>query len=535
MNKTHQQTHRLTTAILAGFVLALSTLGLNAVTTFAASDDPQRESAEQQNDHPTPHPSEETASPNTSDEPDHTEPPTDHDDNEDFNATVETPGPDDTGQNNTETDDPSATDANTDEPARDAVTTTATSETTGSPELVLDPTSVSTGEAINVSGTNFATGHIDIKLEDETLVAANADEDGNFSTIIQLTRDLNPGEYVIVAHDKQDQQATAQLTVSTGEDTQQSSELELTTNTTEVRIGDTIRLRLEGPEELLAAHSTGEDPQEVAPHSELTNTVGQRGVFTESGPTLVDAGEGYRVFEYVVPEHQPTNNVFDDVGAITHGVYFTFFTTIETDASTAVDDGANITSNEITVVVNGTATEPDAAEAPAQEPIATLTIQPEQIDLTDFVGDPDEGAGVLHRVEDLAPGTQVNYTINGPSSIEVLTDAATANNNGTVEFRIHGYESRAEAGYLGSYTTAVSFDERNEESGELAGNFTVTGQAPADETPTADELEPLGSSLATTGSSHTMLYILTGLLLLVAGAIIAYTNRKRLFGPKDRV
>src|SRR5699024_4871632 len=181
-------------------------------------------------------------------------------------------------------------------------------------------------------------------------------------------------------------EATAQLTVSADEDASRTPELGLTTNTTEVQVGDTIRLRLEGPEELLAEHSTSDGPSDVTPHSELTNTIGQRGVSTETGPILVDSDDGYRIFEYQVPAHQPTNNVFDDVGTITHGVYFTFFTTEDSASSTENPEGTTITSNEITIVVNETSAQPETAGAAISEHNAVLILQPEELELRDLVG-----------------------------------------------------------------------------------------------------------------------------------------------------
>lgn len=516
MEKTHQQTYRLTTATLAGFVLALSMFGRGADPAFAASEDEQVD----------------TTSNNDPSKPDRTDPldSVTADAHGDFRFATAPPGRKNTGPNEL-----TAVDTDSGETTTAAVAITETPETTSTPELVVDPTSTTAGEAINVSGTHFATGNIEIELEGELLVEAHADDDGTFSTIIQLTGNLEAGEYVLTAYDENGREATAQLTVSADEDASRTPELGLTTNTTEVQVGDTIRLRLEGPEELLAEHSTNDGSPDVTPHSELTNTIGQRGVFTETGPTLVDSGDGYHIFEYQVPAHQPTNNVFDDVGAITHGVYFTFFTTVDSASSTENPEGTSITSNEITIVVNETSAQPETAGTPLSETDAVLILQPEELELRDFVGDPEEGAGVLHRVEDLTPGTQVHYTISGPANVEVLTQDVTADEAGTVEFRVHGFASATRSVYLGTYTTAITVDGRSEQAGELANNFTVTGQTPTNEAQPPGQLEQLGVSLATTDSPHTMVLVLTGLLLIAGGAIAVYTNRARLFDPKDRV
>lgn len=454
---------------------------------------------------------------------------TNADANGEFTIALTTPTRIDTGRNEL-----TAVDGETGRTATAALTINDTAETIGTPLVTIDPTSAYPGEAVNVTGTHFSSGPIELMFNGESLPEANAGDGGAFSTIVNIPPELQPGEYEVVAVDENDQRATAALTVLQEADEHgQAAVLELTTNTTQVQIGDTLRLRVEGPEDFLAEHSTQNDAPPLTPHSELTNTIGQRGTFVETEPQLTDSGDGYRTFEYVVPEYQPTTNVFDDVGAITHGVYFTFFIEIE-NAESEGDDSPGVTSNEVTVVVNGSGTD-HTTEDTDRETASALTIDPEQIDLEEFVGDPDESAGIHHRIDELTPGTETHYTVNGPEHVERITQSTAANDQGVVEFTIYGQEASATSAYLGDYTTTITFNEDNGISGELTGEFAVTGQPPAGQPGDPDELEPLGIRLATTGGNHTALFVFVGLLLAAGGAIVVFTNRSRLFDTEEPV
>src|SRR5699024_5749099 len=180
-----------------------------------------------------------------------------------------------------------------------------------------------------------------------------------------------------------------------------ANQLQLTTTDTEVKIGDTIHLTLEGPEELLAKHNL--DDGTLLPQSELTNTVGQKGQFSNTNLKLVDTTDGSRVFQYVVPEYQPTTNVFDDVGTVSPGVHFTFSAAIVAHSDEPQD---NITSNEVTIVVVGNGSDTRHKSSQAFDP--ALTVDPGISTLQQFVGDPNDGAGVTHVVEGLTPDTEIS-------------------------------------------------------------------------------------------------------------------------------
>ncbi len=321
---------------------------------------------------------------------------------------------------------------------------------------------------------------------------------------------------------------TAQLTVDPtsaqadddGKRNESASQLKLTTSDTEVKVGDTIHLTLEGPEELLAEHNL--DDGALLPQGELTNTIGQKGQFSAQHLELIDTTDDSRVFQYVVPKYQPTTNAFDDVGTVAPGVHFTFFTAIAAPSH----DVNNITSNEVTVRVVGDGD--DTGHSPAQTSDPTITVDPGTSTLKQFVGDPSDGAGVTHIVEGLTPDTEISYTVAGPTNVKALTQTATADDNGQVEFSVHGLESAPDVAYAGNYTTFLTIDPNGDHT-RLASHFSITGQVLEGTTTQLNEIVPLGADLASIGTSHTKLLWYTGALLLIAGAIVTYTNRGRLF------
>lgn len=196
------------------------------------------------------------------------------------------------------------------------------------------------------------------------------------------------------------------------------------------------------------------------------------------------------------------------------------------------------------------------ANAPENDDVTepALIIDPEEIALEDFVqSDPeDDDAGVDHRVEGLEPGTAVSYTVTGPEGVTDFTQNRTADDEGVLEFVIHGFDVADPTVYLGDYTTVVTYDNEEDETAELSGSFAVVADdgTPAagdggDETPDLgtddDSAAPAGGTssnlnndtgLAQTGATGVHLGLLAGALLLVGGAFVAFANRARLFGRK---
>lgn len=179
-------------------------------------------------------------------------------------------------------------------------------------------------------------------------------------------------------------------------------------------------------------------------------------------------------------------------------------------------------------------------EADVVEP--ALTIDPEEITLEDFVGDPDDGAGVTHVVEGLEPGAEITYTVTGPEGVNDFEQTRSVDENGVLEFVIHGFEGPNPEVYLGEYTTVVTFVNEDGETEQLTGSFSVvTGEddeAGTDEDddaaePVADTSADInGTDLAQTGATSGQLALIAGGLLLLGGAFVVFANRARLFGRK---
>src|SRR5699024_801338 len=65
-----------------------------------------------------------------------------------------------------------------------------------------------------------------------------------------------------------------------------------------------------------------------------------------------------------------------------------------------------------------------------------LIIEPEEITLDDFVGEPDDGAGVAHTVEGIEAGTEISYVVSGPEGVNDFEQTADVDDDGLVEFII---------------------------------------------------------------------------------------------------
>src|SRR5699024_305336 len=128
-------------------------------------------------------------------------------------------------------------------------------------------------------------------------------EDGNLSTIIKIPQQLDAGQYRLTAQDSQHRQANTTLTIVEGNDDQSSTQLNLSANNTEVKVGDIIHLTLEGPEELLATLTTDHGSQALLPTSELTNTAGRRGQLPTAQQELIHSSHASRALQCTVPEH----------------------------------------------------------------------------------------------------------------------------------------------------------------------------------------------------------------------------------------
>lgn len=171
-----------------------------------------------------------------------------------------------------------------------------------------------------------------------------------------------------------------------------------------------------------------------------------------------------------------------------------------------------------------------------------LTIDPERIDLDDFVGDPEDGAGANHIVEGMEPGTEISYVVSGPEYVNDYESTADVDEDGVASFVIHGYDVADPAVYLGEYNTVVTYVDDAGETQTLSGSFTVVDGDDDDSTaggsdgddddraPSAPVDVNGASGLAQTGANGVQLGFLAGGLLVVGAALLAFANRRRLFG-----
>lgn len=176
-----------------------------------------------------------------------------------------------------------------------------------------------------------------------------------------------------------------------------------------------------------------------------------------------------------------------------------------------------------------------------QETDPAMTIDPEEIAVEEFVGDPEDGAGVDHTVEGLEAGTDISYVVTGPEGINDFESTGVVDEEGVAEFVIYAPEISDPSPYLGDYTTVVTYETADGDTEQLSGDFSVVsgsgGAGGADDgaEPVADT-QPVDlngdDNLARTGASNVQLGLLAGLLLAIGGGFVVFANRGRLFGRK---
>src|SRR5699024_5883100 len=189
-------------------------------------------------------------------------------------------------------------------------------------------------------------------------------------------------------------------------------------------------------------------------------------------------------------------------------------------------------------------------------PEPALTVDPTEINLEDFVGDPEEGAGVTHNLTGMAPDTEFEYAVETPANIQPFSSSVLSDENGAAEFSIYGENADNPSVYLGDYTTIVTYVDEDGETQTLTANFSVVEADDSGEvTPVVDTGEPAepvadtdndqdeaapapavggaDAQLADTGANGTSLMWIAGGLLALGGAFVIYANRGRLFGRKN--
>lgn len=345
------------------------------------------------------------------------------------------------------------------------------------------------GGVLHVTGHNAtpnSTVTIDFGIEGLETAEVETGENGDFATENVIPEDAESGvKTVTVTDGETGESGTAEYTVAdAGDETPEGPQIELDSN--EVYQGGSLDADI--------WNLTADGEVEVSWNPTETFTADENGELSAELPIADDADTGVQ-----------TLTVTD-------------LTTEET------------ASVEYTVLSSD-----DQVVDPA------LTIDPERIDLDDFVGDPEDGAGANHIVEGMEPGTEISYVVSGPEYVNDYESTADVDEDGVASFVIHGYDVADPAVYLGEYNTVVTYVDDAGETQTLNGSFTVVdgdddstaGGSDGDDddrAPSAPVDVNGASGLAQTGANGVQLGFLAGGLLVVGAALLAFANRRRLFG-----
>jgi len=461
------------------------------------------------------------------------------------------------------------------------------------PEITLDTNEAYQGEVIVASGSGF-TPNSDVVLGlEDSVTTVVADENGEIAdSAIRVPSDLPEGSYDFTALDVESgEEATADFTVL------EATEPMLRISPEEITLGDFIRgadedeggvvhtvVGLEPGTELDAVIDGPENVQTI----ERDETVDEHGIAEfviygydisdptnylgvyDSSITIVDAEGEPLEGSFEVVEGAQTNpeidlnvdNAYPGDTVSVSGSGFTEDGDVEFSINPPVGDtvanadgefNAEVTIPEdlepgehtftaLDVESGEEATADFTVNDPADQVTEpALSIDPERIELDDFIGDEDDDNGVVHTVVGLEAGADYTYAVSGPEGVNDFEQSGTANEDGVAEFVIHGYEVSNPAVYLGDYTTVVNSVDQDGTDVELTGNFSVVsddGSAGDGSGPdgsgdyTGDPVDMNGSALAQTGATSGQLGLIAGALLLMGGAFVVFANRGRLFGRK---
>lgn len=463
------------------------------------------------------------------------------------------------------------------------------------PEISLDATEAYQGEMVGLSGAGFTpNGEFELVLDSE-VVSVVADENGELTdAVLQVPRDLAAGTYDVVARDLEAEgEATAELTVV------EADEPALRITPEEITLDDFVRDDEDddnGVVHTIVGLEPGADIEAVVDGPEGVQTVerdetaNKNGVaeFVIYGYDLDDPTSYLGVYDteitIVEDDADPLQGNFEVIANQDNGpsielgansvypgdtlsVTGSDFTpegdvTLEwnptvdanVDADGNIDADLNIPEDtepgvkELTVTDEASGDQ-TSAEFTVLDPADQVTepamsIDPEEIAVDDFMGDPEEGAGVEHAVQGVAPGSEITYVVTGPAGVNDFESSGVVNDDGTADFVIYAPETSNPNVYLGDYTSVVTYENEGGETGELQGTFTVVeGSAGSGSGESDDQAGPVGDSsdpvdlngsdnLARTGASNVQLGLIAGLLLAVGGALVVYTNRSQLFPRK---
>jgi len=383
------------------------------------------------------------------------------------------------------------------------------------------------GDAVTVVGSGFtADTEVTLTLDDEqaTTTTTTSNEDGEIETTLELPEDIAPGVYTVTATGSvEGEEATSSLEV---DEWPEYVAADISQSDSQARVGDTVRFTIDNVDELVEEYVTGDADYEIGLQGDFLAADDSIIDFASNGIERVQDADNEYTFDFTIPASVETDS---ETFSVEPGTDFAFYAAITFGPESDQEDVDYIASDAFVEVV---AADPE------------LTVEPNEILLEDFVGDSEEGTGVLHQVRGAAPNSDVEYTVDTPEAISPFSDTDEADENGDLSFWIHGYETSDPSVYLGDYTTVVTFEDAEGETQELTAEFSVVED---DNTaaPVVDTDEPVSNDedddpavgsttqLADTGASGAPLAWIAGGLLAVGGAFVLYANRARLFGRKN--
>lgn len=494
------------------------------------------------------------------------------------------------------------TDENTDQSVTLELTVIANDDSAEiEPEITLSVDEGYQGQSLTVVGTGFTPeGEVEVVLGDQVM-ATTANDAGDINQRVGIPVDFAAGTYDLTARDvATDQETSAELTVL------EATEPTLVISPEEITLNEFIRDSEDENDQSGVVHTIvgleeGDELEAIVDGPEGVETVEREETVDASGVvefdiygydsvdpttylgtydaeiTIVDSeNEPLRgSFEVVEGNDDEAPGEHEEISLSTDEAYpgdslnitgsgFTpgdeVIFNLNPDIGSATVDANGALDADVTIpedvepgeydltARNEAADESATAALTILDPAdqvtePALTIDPEEIDVDDFMGDPEDGAGVEHSVQGVAPGSEITYVVTGPEGVSEFESSGYVNDDGTAEFVIYAPEISNPAVYLGEYTTVVTYENENGETGELQGNFSVVGPAgDAGAGDSGDQADPVAGgepvnlngldTLATTGAGNVQLGLLAGVLLALGGAFVVYANRGRLFGRK---
>ncbi len=355
----------------------------------------------------------------------------------------------------------------------------------------------------------------------------------------------------------------------------------ITLSAAEVQVGETVTISIDNLGDVLESNAT--DNYEV-------NVSGDVSTGESFGTFAIAEGGTDSTYDFTIPDSVDTEsgeisvgpesrfafrvsivlNPDDEVYRETTSDYETIYVVAgETpdDEEIPGDEETPDDGDENPDDVDENANEDDQDETPGdEEPVEpALSVESDEILVEDFVGDPEEGAGVTHNLTGMAPNTTFEYSVETPANIQPFSSSVLSDENGAAEFSIYGENADNPSVYVGDYTTTVTYEDEDGETQELTTSFSVVeasndngdvgGEEDDEVTPVVDTEEPAepvadtdndqdeaapapavggaDAQLADTGANGTSLMWIAGGLLALGGAFVIYANRGRLFGRKN--